>query len=273
MITRFAPSPTGPLHLGHAFSAFTVWNIAQQHNGTALLRIEDTDSTRVRPQFEDDIYDILHWLGFDWPEPVLRQSDHTASYLKTLDTLADMGLLYPCSCNRRAIKAAGATLGHDGYVYPGTCRARAMSDWQTGDAVRLNLEQALIRIGTPVTYAEGAATIITTTDQLLTNLGDPVLRRKETGDPAYHLACTHDDAAQNVTHVVRGKDIQGLTPIHIVLQKLMGWPTPIYHHHDLIADDDGKRLAKVDHSKALSAYRAEGLKPSDIRRLLDLPQA
>ncbi len=276
MITRFAPSPTGPLHLGHAFSALTVWQVAQENDGTALLRIEDTDSTRVRPQFEDAIYDDLRWLGLDWPEPVRRQSDHAGEYRETLRAFSAMSVLYPCSCNRRAIQAAGASRGQDGFVYPGTCRARAMSDVQPGDSIRLDIGKALARINSPLSYVEtgqgGTSDVTVTDDHLLKQIGDPVLLRKETGDPSYHLACTHDDANQGITHVVRGRDIEGLTAIHLILQKLMGWPTPIYHHHDLITDEAGQRLAKIDHSKALSAYRQEGMTVDDIRRMVGFPR-
>ena len=275
MITRFAPSPTGPFHLGHAFSAFTVWQHALDMNGTTLLRIEDTDSTRARPIFEQGIYDDLKWLGLNWPRPVLRQSDNYDSYWRVLDDLNQRGLVYPCSCNRRAIQNADAMRGLDGFVYPGMCRHREMDDIQSGDAIRLNLERAFEVIGNELSYVETGlgrkVPQIFTAADIMRDLGDPVLRRKETSDPAYHLACVHDDAFQKVTHVIRGSDVKGLTPIHVVLQKLMGYPTPIYFHHDLIKDHDGKRLAKIDHSKALSKYRAEGVSPNDIKRLVGLP--
>lgn len=272
MRTRFAPSPTGFLHLGHAFSALTVWQVAEAQGGIALLRIEDTDSTRCRPEYEQAIYDDLRWLGLDWPEPVRRQSDHLADYARALDTLAERGLLYPCSCTRRQIAEAGATPGWDGLVYPGTCRHRAMDDAQTGDALRLNVAAALEVAGPLPAFTETGplhtGTHHVDPDALVTMIGDPVLRRKGTGDPAYHLACPHDDAIQEISHVVRGADLWHATGLHVLIQRLMGWPTPIYHHHDLIRDEAGTRLAKIAHSRAIRAYRADGMTPDEVRHLV-----
>ncbi|MEC7760495.1 MAG: tRNA glutamyl-Q(34) synthetase GluQRS [Pseudomonadota bacterium] len=274
MLTRFAPSPTGLLHLGHAFSALTVWQVATDAGGTALLRIEDTDSTRCRDEYEAAIYDDLAWLGLDWPRPVWRQSDHLADYAATFDRLAARGLIYPCSCSRKQIAAAGATPGWDGMVYPGTCRHRTMSDAQPGDALRLNLSAALDTASTLPAFTE-TGPLHTGAHQpdpaeLISQIGDPVLRRKETGDPAYHLACPQDDAAQGITHVVRGADLWHATFLHVVIQTLMGWPVPIYHHHDLIRDESGTRLAKIAHSRAIRAYRDDGLTPQDLRTLVGL---
>lgn len=272
MITRFAPSPTGPLHLGHAFSALTDWKVAREHGGTALLRIEDTDSTRVRPEHEAAIYEDLAWLGLSWPEPVLRQSDHYADYETVLDRLAAMDLLYPCSCTRRDIVDAGAGSGIDGLIYPRTCAQRPMRDAQATDGIRLDLRKALARVTGPLSYQEtGGGTgrkVVISPDSLLRDIGDPILRRKDTGDPAYHLACVHDDARQQISHVVRGADLEALTPLHVLMQHLLGYPTPIYHHHGLVLDADGKRLAKIDKSKALAKFRAEGLRPADIKQLI-----
>lgn len=267
MITRFAPSPTGLLHLGHAYSALSVQAAAAQLGGIALLRIEDTDSTRVRPEFEDAIYEDLHWLGLSWPEPVRRQSDHYDDYRAVLKRLAELGILYPCSCNRRAIQSAGAKIGSDGYVYPGTCCDRPMSDKKEGDALRLNLKKAFDLIGSKVFFVDNGQETNVDRDNVLHTLGDPVLQRKETEDPAYHLACTHDDAAQGVTHVVRGADIAGQTPLHVILQRIMDWPTPEYIHHNLVLDDDGKRLAKISRSKSIAAFRAEGYSPSEVKQM------
>lgn len=270
MITRFAPSPTGLLHLGHAFSALTVWEMAEGLGGTALLRIEDTDSTRCRAEYEAAIYEDLAWLGLDWPEPVWRQSDHLADYAATLDVLGAQGLLYPCSCSRKQIAAAGAAPGWDGLVYPGTCRHRPMSDAQPGDALRLNLSAALEAAGPLPEFTETgplhAGTHRPDPAALTLNIGDPVLRRKETGDPAYHLACPQDDAAQGITHVVRGADLWHATFLHVVIQTLMGWPVPVYHHHDLVRDETGTRLAKIAHSRAIRAYRDDGLSPAELRQ-------
>ncbi|MDO6591576.1 tRNA glutamyl-Q(34) synthetase GluQRS [Loktanella sp. D2R18] len=275
MITRFAPSPTGPLHLGHAYSALTVWAIAKKHDGTALLRIEDTDSTRARSAFEIGIYDDLDWLGLHWPTPVRRQSDHLAGYAAALESLNARGLLYPCSCSRREILASGATPGAEGLVYPGTCRQRSMATAKPGDAIRLNIAAGLDHIGQLRSFVEcGAGKVVehqVSTKFLLDQIGDPVLKRKDSGDIAYHLACVHDDALQNITHVVRGMDLWSLTPFQVFLQQLMGWKTPQYRHHALVTDADGKRLAKIDRSKALSKYRTEGISPDDIGAMIGLP--
>ena len=276
MITRFAPSPTGPLHLGHALSALTVWDVAARFGGTALLRIEDTDSTRARPQFEEAIYEDLTWLGLAWPLPVRRQSDHYADYQTVIDQLAERELVYPCSCTRRDIQNAGAKPGVEGLVYPGICCHRPMSDAKPGDAIRLNLRAAVSQIQTEMTFVahsdDGSSTIEVDRDALLSRVGYIVLIRNNTGDPAYHLACVHDDALQKVTHVVRGMDLWEQTPIQVLLQTLMGWPRPEYHHHRLITDENGKRLAKIDRAKALSKYRAEGASPPDIRRMIGMAE-
>ena len=272
MITRFAPSPTGPLHLGHAFSALTVWQVAAEHGGTALLRIEDTDSTRARAEHEARIYDDLAWLGLEWPLPVRRQSEHQIDYDAVLEQLNASGLIYPCACTRRQIIDAGAIPGADGMIYPGTCRGRCMFEADPSDAVRLDVEKALALLNGDLHYFEtghgSAQNVVIAPETLITDIGDPVLRRKDTGDPSYHLACVHDDAHQQITHVVRGQDLQELTPLHVLMQNLLEYPTPIYHHHRLITDCDGRRLAKIDKSKALAKYRQEGLSPADVKQLI-----
>jgi glutamyl-Q tRNA(Asp) synthetase len=273
MITRFAPSPTGLLHLGHAFSALTVWSHAQSLGGTALLRIEDTDSTRCRPEFEAAIYKDLSWLGLKWPEPVLRQSDHDDAYTAVLGKLATMGLLYPCNCSRKEIAAAGAKAGVDGLVYPGTCRGRSIKSKKPGDALRLNLAKAFARIEVAMLYEETGmkpGLYRVTSKKLQARIGDPVLQRRETGDPAYHLACVHDDMRQEITHVVRGSDLRAMTPLHVLLQTLLGYRTPIYYHHGLILDEQGQRLAKIDNAKAIAKYRSEGYTPAQIRAMVGI---
>ncbi len=269
MITRFAPSPTGPLHLGHAYSALTVWQAAQEAGGTFLLRIEDFDSTRARPEHEAQIYEDLAWLGLSWPTP-RRQSDHLADYKKVLNALAKQGLIFPCSCNRRTVMAADLGLGPDGPIYPGTCAHRPMSDAKPTDALRLNLTKATALLPPNITYIDTGAQKTNHVADLVQSIGAPVLIRITTGDSAYHLTCTHDDALQGVTHVIRGKDVAPLTSIHVVLQHLLGWPTPIYHHHPLITDDTGKRLAKIDKSRSIASYRTEGASPADIRAMVGL---
>lgn len=269
VITRFAPSPTGPLHLGHAYSALLNWDAAQAANGTFLLRIEDTDSTRARPEFEAQIYDDLAWLGLTWPTP-RRQSDHYDDYWRALKVLAGQGLIFPCSCNRRTISAAGLGLGPDGPVYHGACAARLMESAKPTDALRLNLQKAALRLPETLTYVDNGVVVSLHPKDLTATVGAPILRRIKTGDPAYHLACTCDDALQRVTHVIRGQDVAPLTPIHVILQNLMGWPSPDYHHHGLITDDKGERLAKITKSRALATYRDAGATPADIRAMVGL---
>lgn len=276
LITRFAPSPTGPLHLGHAFSALTAWDLAQAAGGTFLLRIEDIDRARCKPEFEAQIYDDLQWLGLSWPKPVMRQSDRTAAYDAALARLESLGVTFRCTCTRGEIRAAlaapqeGAVTGPDGPVYPGTCRHAGHTD--PGAAIRLDMARATALTG-PVAFEETGplhqGPYQYAPDWLVENIGDVVLARRDIGT-AYHLAVTLDDAAQGVTLVTRGADLFGATAIHAVLQRLLGLPTPAYHHHRLIRDETGKRLAKRDDSRALALYRAAGESPADIRRRVGL---
>jgi glutamyl-Q tRNA(Asp) synthetase len=277
--TRFAPSPTGPLHLGHAFSALTAFDLAQSAGGTFLLRIEDIDTARCRPEWEAAIYDDLHWLGLTWPDPVMRQSDRLAAYRTALDRLAALGVLYPCRCTRGDLRAAlsapqeGVPLaGPDGPVYPGTCRQRTMAEAGPQDALRLDMARAVQITGAPH-WIEGCGPLAgprtAGTTDLVAEAGDVSLARRDIGT-SYHLAVTVDDAAQDITHVVRGEDLAPATPIHVLLQRLLGLPTPAYHHHRLIRDAAGKRLAKRDDARALSLFRAEGASPQDIRRMIGL---
>lgn len=297
-VTRFAPSPTGPLHLGHAYSAMVAHDLALAHGGEFLLRIEDIDTERSRPEWEAQIYDDLDWLGLIWPEPVLRQSDRLNSYGVTLKKLLRRGLIYPCRCSRKDITEAlnapqegvEHRVGPDGLVYPGTCRASFTRDESTthipaGSAIRLWMFAALQRI-VPSPYESEfsfeetgtgpdgeTGTITFTGAEVMREIGDVVLSRRGMGT-SYHLSVVLDDAHQGVTHVVRGQDLFDATKIHVVLQKLLGLPTPIYHHHRLIRDDAGKRLAKRDDARAIRAYRDDGKTPEDIRREVGLiPQA
>ncbi|MBV2361113.1 tRNA glutamyl-Q(34) synthetase GluQRS [Thalassococcus sp. CAU 1522] len=285
-VTRFAPSPTGPLHLGHAYSALLAHDMAQATGGTFLLRIEDIDRTRSRQQWEAQILDDLRWLGLHWPEPVRRQSDHIADYEAALQRLWAKGLLYPCTCNRRDIAAAAAApqegapmIGPDGLIYPGTCRpdtppTGAIPD---GSALRLDMNRALQQLDENVVFAETGSgpegqtgAIAASAATLIDHVGDVVLSRREF-PASYHLSVVVDDAAQGITDVVRGNDLFSATAIHVVLQRLLGLSTPRYHHHRLIRDDAGKRLAKRDDARAIATYRAEGATPDDIRRLVNLP--
>lgn len=279
MITRFAPSPTGPLHLGHAFSALTVWDRARAAGGTALLRIEDIDTPRCRLQFEAAIYDDLHWLGLAWPMPVMRQSDRRAAYSAALRALAAQGLIYPCRCRRGDIRAAlsapqeGAVpSGPDGPIYPGTCRGRSMAQAGPDDALRLDIRRAVQGLG-GVSFTETgpahAGTHHINADDLIHGTGDIVLARRDIAT-SYHLAVVVDDAAQGVTHVIRGVDLFAAVPVQALLQRLLGCPHPSWHHHRLIRDQAGRRLAKRDDDRAIATYRADGATPEAIRQMVGL---
>ncbi len=277
-VTRFAPSPTGPLHLGHAFSALTAFDRARAHGGVMLLRIEDIDPARSRPEWEAQIYDDLRWLGITWPDPVMRQSGRMPAYRAALDRLAALGLTYPCRCSRGDIRAAlsapqeGAPLGPDGVIYPGTCRGRRIADAGAGDAIRLNMAAATARVGS-VSFVENgplfAGAHRVDAAQMTEGVGDVVLARRDFGT-SYHLSVVVDDADQGISEAVRGADLFDATPIHALLQRLLDLPTPAYFHHDLIRDQAGKRLAKRNDARALSLYRAEGATPQDIRRMVGL---
>ncbi len=271
--TRFAPSPTGYLHLGHAFSALTAQYRAPQG---FLLRIEDIDTARCRPEFDAAILEDLGWLGLTWPAP-LRQSGRSALYQAALDRLAAAGLCYPCSCSRGDIRRAlsapqNDSIGPDGPVYPGTCRGRGMASALPGDAVRLNISQALAHLPPGAEFhetGEQPGWHIADAAYLAAACGDVVLARRGFG-AAYHLAVVVDDAAQGITEVVRGADLFEATAIHVLLQNLLGFATPAYHHHRLIRDAAGKRLAKRDDARAIRAFRAEGATPQDIRAMVGL---
>ncbi|RKF15266.1 tRNA glutamyl-Q(34) synthetase GluQRS [Roseovarius spongiae] len=276
-VTRFAPSPTGPLHLGHAYSALLAHDMARAEGGTFLLRIEDTDTERSRPEWEAQIYDDLRWLGLSWPEPLLRQSDHLARYDAALAVLADRGLLYPCSCSRADIRAAQSAPqeGAPVAVYPGTCRGRSMESRRPGDALRLDLRRAFRAIGrAPLCWTETgpdhAGAQETRAETLIPLSGDPVLGRKELATASYLLASTLDDALQEISHVIRGADLLDFTALQVLLQRLFELPTPIYHHHRLIRDAAGKRLAKRDDARAIATYRAGDATPADVRRMVGL---
>ena len=274
--TRFAPSPTGPLHLGHAYSALYGHRLAEAKNGLWLLRIDDLDRNRSKPEWTQQIFDDLRWLGLAWPEPVRFQSQETASYQTALDTLARARLIYPCCCNRADIAQAAAApqegvpeFGPDGRIYPGTCRHRRLSQAGAGDALRLNMRKAVRALQKSVTYEEFGTQlserITLKPEALIAQVGDVVLRRKDQG-AAYHLAVVIDDDAQNITDVVRGADLSAATQIHVVLQQLLNIQTPRYHHHALIRDETGKRLAKRSDSEALSTLRNAGYSAQDITK-------
>lgn len=285
--TRFAPSPTGPLHLGHAYSALLAFDMSLAAKGSFLLRMEDIDQSRSRDTWEAQIYDDLAWLGIRWPEPVLRQSDNMNAYALALKKLRKLGVLYPCCCNRRDIRAAlGApqesaehVFGPDGLVYPGTCRGlRDLPSTDSEPAVRLDMAKAVRVIShqtgaVPLAFQETDGTntrIVSFAEHDLTShIGDVVLARRDMGT-SYHLSVVVDDAAQEITHVVRGEDLFEATKIHVVIQRLLGLSTPVYRHHRLIRDDAGKRLAKRDDARAIAKYRQDGLSAEDIRKMVGL---
>lgn len=276
MITRFAPSPTGWLHLGHAFSAMVGHDRARAAGGQFLLRIEDTDRGRCRPDYDRAILDDLAWLGLIWDGPVLRQSAHLADYTAALDRLIALGVCYPCGCTRADIQAAlsapqeGAVAAP---VYPGTCRHRAMADRRPNDAVRLDIARALALCGElpgfDETGPDAAGHHPVNAAVLTSGVGDIILSRKDIG-PAYHLTVVVDDARQQITEVTRGIDLFDATPVQVLLQVLLQFRTPTYYHHRLIRDENGKRLAKRDDARAIRRYRADGATPNDIRRLVGL---
>lgn len=261
-ITRFAPSPTGYLHLGHAFSALQAFDTAQAHGGQCVLRIEDIDHTRCRPQFEDAIFEDLAWLGVRWPAPVLRQGDHLSDYREALDRLRDMGVVYPDHRTRKSQVEAALSA-------PQGETSDAGVETSDNPAWRLSLNAARDKLGVrydalrfqemlfrPGVYA--ARPEIS---------GDVVLGRKDIGI-AYHLAVVVDDARQGITDVVRGHDLFDATHTQVLLQALLDLPTPRYHHHALLLDAEGRRLAKRKGSKALRDYRLEGLSAAEVRALL-----
>ncbi len=279
VVERFAPSPTGPLHLGHAFSALTAHDAARAAGGRFLLRIEDIDRGRCRPAFEAAILDDLAWLGLRWDEPPLRQSERAPAHAAALAALDAMGLLYPCVCTRADIAAALGAPQEGAPAeapYPGTCRRRAV-DRARPHALRLDMAAAAARapdlwfdeIGAG---PDGETGPIALTTARLEAVGDVALARKDIG-ASYHLAVVADDAAQGVSHVTRGCDLFAVTPLHRLLQALLGLPVPVWRHHRLIRDAAGRRLAKRDAARALGALRSEGAAPADIRRMVGLPPA
>ncbi len=285
-ILRFAPSPNGFLHLGHAYSALLNRDRARELGGRLLLRIEDIDQTRCRPEFEDAIYDDLRWLGVAWQEPVRRQSEHFADYAAALAKLEAQGLLYPSFESRSELNAMVAELDRQGGwprdpdgvpIYPGRARKLSAAERErrrsSGEpfALRLAMDRAVARAGV-LTWNEtgagphGQTGMVTAAPQLW---GDVVLARKE-APTSYHLAVVIDDALQGATDVVRGQDLFAATAIHRLLQALLGLPEPNYHHHKLILDDEGRKLSKSTQATGLRELRAAGLGPHDIRRMVGL---
>ncbi len=265
--TRFAPSPTGLLHLGHAASAAAAFGFARARGGVCLLRVEDIDTTRCRPEFEQAIYEDLHWLGFDWPEPVRRQSDHFADYRAVLDKLKDRGLVYRCFKTRKEIVNDIARAPHGrGEVYLGAPLPEDEEAELVASAKpyawRLSLERCRDVLGPDydlLEFENNGQSVRAEPDRL----GDVVLARKDVGT-SYHIACTHDDAVQRITDIVRGEDLLESTHFHRLLQALMGWPVPRYHHHPILMNATGRRYAKRDKSLTLRVLRQSGAQPQEI---------
>ena len=276
-VTRFAPSPSGYLHLGHAHAALFAWHAARRDGGRFLLRIEDIDGPRCTPAFAAAIEEDLAWLGLEWDGPVLRQSTRMEAYAAALKTLEGMGLLYPCFCTRAEIRAeiaraASAPHGPDGPLYPGTCRAlgaEARAEHMAAGrpyALRLDVTAAEARSG-PLTWHDRAKGEVAAAPA---KHGDVVLARKDIAT-SYHLAVTLDDAAQGITLVTRGEDLFPATHIHRLLQALLDLPVPEWHHHALLSDAEGRRLAKRDDARSLRALREAGKSPAEVRALAGFP--
>jgi glutamyl-Q tRNA(Asp) synthetase len=276
LVTRFAPSPSGLLHKGHAYSALMAYRAALETGGRFLLRIEDIDTARCKPEFTEAIYTDLHWLGLAWEMPVRCQSQHFADYQAALEKLKGLGVVYPCFCTRKDILAEikdaeraphGPLEGtQEGPVYPRLCHGKSHAEQQaliTGGkahAWRLDLDAALRLIGSPLCWYDQSKGNIPATPKAL---GDVVLARKDT-PTSYHLSVVVDDALQGVNHIVRGQDLFHATHIHVVLQKLLSLPTPSYHHHALIMDKTGKRYAKRNKAATLTSLREAGISAAEL---------
>jgi len=281
-ITRFAPSPTGQLHLGHAFSALTVFEAARMAGGRFLLRIEDIDTIRCRAEFENDIFEDLKWLGLEWEKPVRRQSEHFNEYYAAIENLASRGLVYRCFKTRKEVMDEIGRAPHhpgegpDGIIYPGPPEPMSAEEEAARMAAgnpfawRLSMKAVEGELGdlTRLTFAEiGAGPNGETGECAIRSdfIGDVILARKDIGT-SYHIAVTLDDALQEISHVIRGQDLFFATSIHRILQELLGLPVPIYQHHELITGEDGERYTKRHKSETLTSIRASDAKAADIRK-------
>ncbi|WP_418152338.1 tRNA glutamyl-Q(34) synthetase GluQRS [Litorimonas sp. RW-G-Af-16] len=278
MLTRFAPSPTGFLHLGHAFAARQAFSFAANNGGQCLLRIEDIDHTRCKIEYRTAIYEDLRWLGFQWPEPVRVQSDHLVDYATSVATLIERGLAYPCGLSRAELATGqrstqDQSISTDKFLDYFTTPSSA-SKLSLPFAVRLNLSAALTYVSDysllykATTPAKADALIEQDARPSLErwtngNHPDPIIARKDIGT-SYHIAVTHDDALQGVTYIIRGADFIDQTPLQVLIQRLMDWPTPVYHHHPLLMRHDGEKLSKRTHDTTLRSLREKGLTPEDI---------
>lgn len=263
-VFRFAPSPNGRLHLGHAYSALLNEKMAHEAGGRLLLRLEDIDTARCKPEFVKAAIADLEWLGIEFEKPPRIQSQHMADYGAALSRLQDMGLLYPCTCSRNPKTKAYAVniTDPDGVLlYPQTCRHRTPVGGP--HALRLKMDEAMARLQEPLFKREDEGDWIV--DPM--EWGDVILARKEIGT-SYHLSVVVDDALQGVTRIVRGRDMEAATSIHRLLQELLKLPHPVYHHHDLLLTDAGRKLSKSASDPSLADLRAEGHTPAKIRRML-----
>lgn len=284
--TRFAPSPSGYLHAGHGYSALTAHDFARERGGAFILRIEDIDLSRCRPEFDTAILEDLGWLGLEWEEPVRRQAEHFDDYKAVIKRLTDKGLTYPCFCTRKDIAAeieaaVSAPHGPDGPHYPGTCRALSVEERQARTAagepfaLRLDTEKAVEHLqasgALPLHFSELVALAseeerVLEVDARL--FGDIVLARKDI-PTSYHVSVVTDDHLQNISHVIRGEDLREATHIQRVLQALLGFDPPKYFHHPLVRDEAGRRLAKRDRDQTLRALREKGGSPEGVRAQID----
>ncbi len=282
MRTRFAPSPTGYLHLGHAFAALTAYEAARAADGTFVVRIEDIDRTRCRPEYEAAIFEDLTWLGLEWEQPVRRQSEHFDSYAAALAKLEQMGVLYPCFCTRKDIaeevaRAVDAPHGPEGPLYPGVCRGLSRDERQARMglepyALRLDIARAEDHMAPELYFDErGRGPDGERGGQRVQPhlLGDVVLARKEL-PASYHLAVVVDDALQGIQLVTRGEDLYHVTHIQRVLQELLGIAVPAYAHHRLILDEEGKKFSKRNEGVTLRSLRSGGAAPEEIRKYLEI---
>ncbi|AAL51562.1 tRNA glutamyl-Q(34) synthetase GluQRS [Brucella melitensis] len=287
-VFRFAPSPNGQLHLGHAYSALLNANMAEQSGGRFLLRMEDIDTARCTPALEQGIYDDLHWLGLRWETPVRRQSEHFGEYRNALTKLADKGLVYPAFLSRSEVRKRISEACARGDDWPSDPDGtplypqdeRNMSEKEQMEHIvsgapyawRLDMDKALASAGEPLFWNESGAGPDGETGRLAADparWGDVVIARKDT-PTSYHLSVVVDDALQGITHIVRGRDLFHATSVHRLLQKLLGLPEPLYHHHDLVLGEDGQKLSKSRKDTALASLLEQGWTPADIRAKLGL---
>jgi glutamyl-Q tRNA(Asp) synthetase len=282
-ILRFAPSPNGYLHLGHAYSALMTWGAAEALGGEALLRIEDIDRARSKPEFTQAIFEDLRWLGLRWAEPVMRQSDRFAVYRQAFEKLRQSGLAYPCFCSRAEVRAAAKGADPDGApLYAGTCRtlpaaevARRLAagerpQWRLAMAAAKSAAGPLIVHELLSFRSEGGRVVLgeaTARPAAPSKWGDAVIVRKDT-PTSYHLSVVIDDAAQGVTHVTRGMDLEPATDLQVLVQALLGLPHPIYAHHALILDAEDRKLSKSRGSPSLMSLREAGRTPAEVRGMV-----